>query len=258
MRVVLHTFLLLTWTLVPAIAAAQTPPATPTPPPPPAAEPPPPPPRLERKAELSLVATGGNTDTQTLGVGASLAWRPAPWTTEAKVAFVRAETNDVETARSLTAELREARSINERLDAFGRVSYLSNEFSGINARTGVDGGIAYHLLRGPVHTFRVDAGLGYLHEERTTGEDLSFPLLNLGSGYRWRIAPTADLTEAILFTASLEDAANRRFSNAFALTAALTRLLSLKLSHEYRFVNTPPAGFRKNDTLLTMALVAAF
>ena len=33
-----------------------------------------PPPRWERKAELSLVATGGNTDTQTIGAGASINW----------------------------------------------------------------------------------------------------------------------------------------------------------------------------------------
>ena len=35
----------------------------------------PPPPRWERTGELSLVATGGNTDTQTIGAGAGVVWR---------------------------------------------------------------------------------------------------------------------------------------------------------------------------------------
>ena len=241
--------ILLVSSLSPVSLGAQTPPAPSTPPPPPL---------WERKAELSLVATNGNTDTQTIGAGASLVWRPAPWTTEAKVAFVRSEANDELTARSLSADFREGRTLTERVDVFGRLGYLSNEFAGIDARTSVDGGIAYKLLTGPVHTLRVDTGLGYSHESRTTGDDLSFVLANFGSAYKWQISPTADLTEAAILTFSLEDSADRRFSNAFALTAALTRLLSLKLSHELKFTNAPVPGFEKTDTQLSAALVVSF
>ena len=228
-------------------AAAQTPPASTAPPP-----------LWERKAELSLVATGGNSDTQTIGAGASLAWRPAPWTTEAKIAFVRSEADDKLTAKSLAGDFRQARALTPRVDAFGRLGYLSNEFAGVDARTSVDGGLAYKLLTGPLHTLRVDAGLGYSHEARTTGDDLSFVLANFGSAYKWQLSPTADITESALFTLSLEDAADRRFSNTFALTAALTRLFSLKLSHELKFVNAPVPVFEKTDTQLSVALVASF
>jgi putative salt-induced outer membrane protein len=250
MRFVCHLpalIMMCTATVVPA--GAQTPPAK---------EPPGPPPLWERKAELSVVATGGNTDTQTIGAGGSLVWRPAPWTTEAKVAYVRSEANDILTARSLAADFRQARAISPRLDGFGRVGYLANEFAGIDARTSVDGGVAYKLLLGPVHTLRVDAGLGYSHESRTTGIDVSFPLANFGSAYKWQISPTADLTESPLFTLSLEDADDRRFSNTIALTAALTRVLSLKLSHELKFTNRPVPTFEKTDTQLSMALVMSF
>jgi putative salt-induced outer membrane protein len=247
MRVVCPVFCVFVCGLTAVPASAQTPPAADTPPP-----------RWERKAELSLVATGGNTDTQTVGAGASLVWRPSPWTTEAKVAFVRSEANDELTARSFAADLRQARAITERVDAFGRFGYLSNEFAGIDARSTIDGGIAYKLLTGPVHTLRVDGGLGYSREARITGEDLAFPLANFGSAYKWQISRTADLTEAVLFTQSLDEGEDRRFSNAFALTAALTRLLSLKLSHELKFVNVPVVPFEKTDTLLSMALVMSF
>ena len=249
MRFGFAPFLVLICAFIAAPAAAQTPPATETPGPPP---------RWERKAELSFVGTGGNTDTQTLGAGASMVWRPNPWTTEAKIAFVRSETDDLLTAESLTADLRQARSITERLDAFSRYGFLANEFSGIDARNSIDGGLAYKLLMGPVHTLRVDGGLGYSHESRTTGVELAFVLANFGSAYKWQISPTADLTEAVLFTQSLEEGEDRRFSNTFALTAALTRMFSLKLSHELKFNNAPVPGFEKTDTQLSMALVASF
>lgn len=222
---------------------------------PPAAEPPP---RWERKAEVSLVATTGNSDTQTAGLGASMVWRPGVWSTEAKAAFVRSEAADVETARSFSADVRQGRSLTPRVDVFGRFGFLSNEFAGIDARSTIDGGVGYKLLLGPVHTLRVDAGLGYSHENRVTGDDLSFALANFGGGYKWQISRTADLAEAALLTTSLEDGEDWRFGNTLALTAAITSVFSLKVSHETKHVNTPVPGFEKTDTLTSVALVAKF
>ena len=229
-----------------AISSAQAPPA---------AEPPP---RWERKAEASLVAASGNSDTQTVGLGASMVWRPGVWSTEAKAAFVRSEASNVETARSFSADLRQGRSLTPRVDVFGRFGFLSNEFAGVDARSTIDGGAGYKLLLGPVHTLRVDAGLGYSHENRVTGDELSFALANFGSGYKWQISRTADLTEAALLTTSLEEGEDWRFGNALALTAAITSVFSLKASHEVKHVNAPVPGYEKTDTLISVALVAKF
>jgi putative salt-induced outer membrane protein YdiY len=233
--------------LMPAFALAQTPPAAPGPPP-----------RWERKAELSLVSTGGNTDTETLGAGASLVFRPGTWTTEARTAFVRSATADVETARSFLADFRESRALTQRLEIFGRYGYLSDRFAGFDHRSTVDGGAGYKLLLGPVHALRVDAGLGYSHEARIDAEDQSFPLANFGTAYKWQISPTADLTDAAIFTASLEDGDAWRFRNALALTATITRVLSLKLSHDLKFNNSPVPTFEKADRITSIAVVARF
>lgn len=222
---------------------------------PPAAEPPP---RWERKAEVSLVATSGNSDTQTAGLGASVVWRPGVWTTEAKAAFVRSETSNVETARSFAADFREGRSLSPRVDVFGRFAFLSNEFAGIDARSTIDGGVGYKLLLGPVHMLRVDGGLGYSHENRVTGDDLSFPLANFGGAYKWQISKTADFTESALLTASLDEGEDWRFANGLALTAAITSVFSLKASHAVQHVNAPVPGFEKTDTVMSLALVAKF
>ena len=235
--------------LCPVLAGAQTPPA---------AGAPPPPPRWERKAELSLVSTGGNTDTQTLGLGASVIFRPGKWTTEARTAFVQSETDDIETAKSLVADFREAFAVTPRVEVFGRYGYLADEFAGIDHRSTIDGGVGYKVLVGPVHTLRLDAGLGYSHESRLVGDDLSFALANFGAGYKWQISKTADLTDSAIFTASFDDGDAWRFGNAFALTALLTQVFSLKLSHDVKVNNSPVEGFEKTDRLTSVALVAKF
>ena len=234
--------------LGPTFALAQAPPAAPAPPPP----------RWERKAETSFVSTGGNTDTQSLGLGASVVFRAAPWTTESRIAFVRNEADDVETARSFTADLREARALSDRVEVFGRYGYLRDPFAGIDHRNTIDGGLGYKLLMGPVHTLRVDAGLGYTHEGRVTGDAQSFALVNLGSAYKWQISQSADITDSAVFTQSLEEHDAWRFNNAVAISAAITKVLSLKLSHDIKFNNSPVPGFEKTDRITSAAIVAKF
>ena len=223
-------------------------------PPPPKVEPPPP--RREGTAELSLVSTGGNSETQSLGLGSSFIWRPDPWTTHARISFVRSEAEGVETARALTAWVRQGRTLTPKLDVFGRVEYLENEFAGIDNRVTVDGGFGYKFVDTGRHLVRADAGLGYAHESRLVGDDLSTALLNLAGLYRWKFNDTASIENGSLFSSSFDDGDDWRFRNAFAVTATMTRLLSLKVAHELKFVNAPVQGFEKTDRLLSAAIVA--
>jgi putative salt-induced outer membrane protein YdiY len=109
-----------------------------------------------------------------------------------------------------------------------------------------------------VHALRVDAGLGYTREARTVGDDASFAVANFGSTYKWQISKTADLSDAALLTASLSSGDQWRFGNALALTAAITRVLSLKLAHDVKFNNAPVTGFEKTDRITSAAVVARF
>ena len=134
----------------------------------------PPPPRWERTGELSLVATGGNTDTQTLGAGAGLIWRPGVWTTRARAVYVRSATNDALTAESLLAELRQARRLTPRAEIFARAEYLVDRFAGVNDRLTVDGGFGWRFIDRAPHTLNLDGSFGATHESRLTGRDLTF------------------------------------------------------------------------------------
>jgi putative salt-induced outer membrane protein YdiY len=46
--------------------------------------------------------------------------------------------------------------------------------------------------------------------------------------------------------------------NVVALTARLTQVLSLKVTHTFRMANQPPPGFEKVDTISVVAFVAKF
>lgn len=218
----------------------------------------PPPPRWERTAELSLVATSGNTDTQTLGAAGAFIFRPGAWTTNGRAAYVRSATGNVDTAESLVAELRQARALSPRADVYGRGAYLRDRFAGIAHRTTIDAGFGWRAFDEAPHSLKLDAGAGATHEARLAGGSQTFGVGTLGALYRLRLSDTSELANQLLFTADLGDAPNWRLQNGLALTVTMTRVFSVKVSHELKRVNRPVPGFRPTDTILSAALVASF
>jgi putative salt-induced outer membrane protein len=222
------------------------------------AAPPPPPPTQEATAELAFVGTTGNSSTNTFSVAGEHIARPTSWVIKNRAAFLRNESEDVLTAESFLYAFRAERTINERLSAFGEYAYFTDEFAGIDHRNSLLGGLAYKLVNTAAHQLTADAGLGYLNEQRLTGDDVSSATYGFGSLYKWTISPTATLEDEARLTGVFEMADDWRFLHVISLTSQLTELLSLKVSNTVRYLHLPPAGFRGTDTTTSIALVAKF
>ena len=207
---------------------------------------------------MSFVGTSGNASTKALGVGGEYIVRAAPWEFKGKVAYLRNESEGDLKAESFAALFRSTRTLTERLSLFGQYAYLHDLFAGVQSRNVVDGGVTYKLWRRKPHQLDVDAGLGYAHENRSVGEDLSTAQALLAAHYKFALSETAEITDDLGFTFSLSDSSDWRTANVAALTAKLTTLLSLKLSNSIRYVNSPVPGFKTTDSITSVALVAKF
>jgi putative salt-induced outer membrane protein len=232
--------------LTPLVASAQP------------AEPPPPPPKHEGSVEFAFVGTTGNASTQTLGLGGESIYRPAPWLWKNKAAFVRSKAESELKAQSLLFLSRAERSIRPRLAGFGEYGYFRDSFAGISHRNSVAGGLTFKLIETAAHLLSIDGALGYLHESRSVGEDVSTATYGTGTSYRWKLSETATVTDDLRFTGTLSEGEDWRVLQAAAVTARLTGLLSLKLSNTISFVNLPVPGFKSTDTNTSIALVAKF
>jgi putative salt-induced outer membrane protein YdiY len=218
----------------------------------------PPPPRWERSAELSMVATGGNTETQTIGAGMAVTWRPGVWTTRSRASFVRSVTDDELTAESLVSEIRQSRTLTPRADVFARAEYLVNRFAGIGDRITAEGGFGWLLLQRPAHSIKIDGGAGLTHESRLAGESLTFASATVTSLYKWQLSATTTVNEEATLSTDVAEPANWRVQNGLNLSHNLTRILTVRISHELKHVNRPVPGFRKTDTVVSAALVTKF
>jgi putative salt-induced outer membrane protein YdiY len=171
---------------------------------------------------------------------------------------VRNESESELKAESVALTTKAARTLTPRTSAFGRYAYLHDRFAGIESRNGVEGGLAYAAIDRVPHRLVVDGGLGYAHESRVVGSNLSTATLPAGALYTLKISDTAKVTDDGRFVLSLSDSDDWRFANVASVEAKIATVLSLKLSNTVRFVNAPVPGFEKTDTITAIALVARF
>lgn len=224
----------------------------------PAPDPKQPPPRKEGTVDFAFVSTTGNSDTQSLGLGATYIYRPELWELKWKTGFIRNETDDELSAESFMFLFRADRKLGERLSVFGSYDYLRDRFAGIANRHTLAGGVSYLLIDAAPHRLQVDGGLGYTNEDRLDGDDISTAIGLLGMAYDLKISETAEFSDDMRFDFSLSDGDDWRWENMAAISAKLTSIFSLKLSNTIRYMNAPPVGFDSTDTITAVALVAKF
>ena len=209
-------------------------------------------------AEVSLVATSGNSDTRTLGLGGEVGYAPGGWSWLARLSYVESESDDLLKARSQSVVADASRAFSSLFEVYGQGGYLQDRFAGIERRLTVEGGLAYRVGVQAPHALRFRGGFGFTRETRSAGRDLLLPTANLSARYRWTITRTSSLTSEATIVADLNSGDDRRLTNELAAAAALSTRLSLKVSHKLSYLNAPVPGFEKTDTILSTALVANF
>ena len=234
--------------LSPALAFAQAAPPAPAPPPS----------VLEGSLAFAYLGTTGNASTQTIGLSGEVILRPDLWVVRNKAAFVRNESDGALTVESFTYLFRADGVLSTRSSAFGEYTYFRDEFAGVEHRNALIGGVSYTVVDRASHALSVDGGLGHVNEHRLVGPDVSSGTYAFGGRYRWKVSPTAELSEDSRLTGTFAAAGDWRVDNVVSIAARLTSLFSLKVSNTIRYANIPVPGFKKTDTNTAVALVATF
>ena len=218
--------------------------------------PPPPPPRVEASAQFTFLDTNGNAQTRSLGTGGDLVWRPGAWTHSAKAAFTQNETDGAVSARSITGLFRSSRKLRERLSVYGQYDYLRDEFAGVEQRHVAEAGVSFQAMAAGRQSLRVDGAVGYLHEARPRVDPLDSGTLTTAAAYIFAFSKTSEFKYEPRYLLTLADTGAWKFDQDASLTASITSIMALKLSHTIRYSADPPLGFKNTDRIMAISLVA--
>jgi putative salt-induced outer membrane protein YdiY len=154
-----------------------------------------PPPDHETSAELSFVGTGGNSSTETIGVGGSRFDRVDGWLITSKAAYVRNNSDGVLKAESIALAFQGAKILTPKLSVFGKYGFLHDRFAGIESRNTIAIGEAYILIDNKKNKFTVDGAFGYASEERTISATTKTATWDMGLLYDLKLSDNAEITD---------------------------------------------------------------
>ena len=211
---------------------------------------------LSGEGQLGYVATRGNSETETLKIGANLAYNSASWRYSGFVNVIKASENQVDTTNRLELGLKADYKVSERSYWFGSARYEIDQFSQFDFQSTLAAGFGRKLMINDAHLLEGEVGLGYrLADIRDTAEAADEVIVRGALKYRWKINDTAALTNKTLIEAGSE---NTFASNIVALETKISSGFGLNVSYELRHNTEVSEPTKNSDFLTTVSLVYSF
>lgn len=215
----------------------------------------------ESATELSYVSTGGNAQSSTFGLKASLTGAGAPNGFKIEVGGIRASADKktrratgspgdfvvTETSQSeLTASSYFARGRYDRtLDgafAFTGIGWERNRFAGVENRYSAVAGLGRTWIDGETGRVKTDLGVTYTVQkdvEPAPGADESFAGARLTIDATRTLTETADFASTLIADQNLEQQGDFRADWTNSVTASISEGLALKTSLQLLYDNEP-------------------
>ena len=145
---------------------------------------------------LSLLATTGNSDTDSLGVEFGLKRVPDPGGSRSGPS-TSARPRTASRTPSGTLRACAARGPWTTAGRVRRGEWGADTFAGFDLRGILEGGATYKLLTGTVHALAVDGGLTWTKLNPVSGSNRSFVGGIVGAAYQWTLSKTSAFTEQL-------------------------------------------------------------
>lgn len=215
--------------------------------------------RWKNTAELSFVSANGNSKTQTTSAKDAFTYDFSDRTKgEFEAGGLGARADGRVTAEQYFAQEKVGFKLTDRTYVFERYRWDRNLIAGVIHRHDFSAGLGREIRKTPKDLWIGELAPGYLIEERLNDRRKSYSSARAYTKYTRDLSATAKFSQDADYTISLKDARDARCGTETALIAALSTSLSVKNSFIWRHDSRPPLGKRKDDTILSVSLLASF
>jgi putative salt-induced outer membrane protein YdiY len=210
-------------------------------------------------AELSYVQTSGNSKTATTAAKNLFNYDWEKAALELAGGGLGTKSRDTVTAEQYGASEKVSFKLAGKNYAFQKTGWNKDRFAGIKDRWDLGLGLGRHILEKGNDSLFAEVGGGYIFEDRLPGaENKSFGTYRGYAKYIRTLSPTANASQDLEYLGNLKDSKGYRMNAETALVASISTHFSLKASHTWKFVNSPSAGFKKTDTMNSMAIIVNY
>lgn len=209
--------------------------------------------------ELSFVSANGNSKTQTTSAKDAFSYDVDALTKlDLEAGGLGARSEGKVTAEQYYAFEKVSRKFTDRDYVFEKYRWDRNQLGGVLHRHDLSVGVGRELWKTAKDLWIGEAAPGYVNEERYADARRSYASARAYTKYERELSATAKFSQDLEYVVSLRDSRDSRTNTETALTAALTTSLSVKNSFVWKHDSRPAPGKRKDDTILSVALIASF
>ena len=207
------------------------------------------------EAELGLLTTSGNTDTQSLNAKLAVEYQKSEWTHLFRAETLRAEDSGAKTADRKMLFYRARYQLAHANFLFGSLRYDDDPFAGYDRRTTEVVGYGHQILREETLKWDVEAGLGGRQTEYTDATSSSEGIVRLATNFEWRFTDTSTFKQEVFVEHGSENTLTEATSD---LKVKINSALAMKLSYKVRDNSDVPVGIEHTDTETAVTLVYDF
>lgn len=207
------------------------------------------------EAELGLVSTTGNTETESFILRARVINTRDKWTHTVRGEALHKTDGDTVTAEKYFLSGKTQYFFRDRSYLYGLVTYDDDRFSGFDYQlTGV---LGYGRVVWKTETVQLDleAGAGGRRSQPDTGETIDEAVAQVAGNFEWKVSKNATFIQELSSDIGEEGTITRSLT---ALTAKVNSYLSSRIAYQVKYTSEVPPGIEKTDTELTFTLVAKY
>lgn len=206
-------------------------------------------------ADLSLVVTGGNSETVNVSLSDQFTYTWFSSELALKASALRTQTTSrtltnvagavrVDEARSTTAEAYRAEAryrhtIRRGFTWYAGAGWERDRFAGIDGRSSLDAGLGYRFLGTDLQTLRAEMGTSVTAENRVGGDASSYAGIRVFVGYQRALSPTSKVHHDLEVLENLDVVEDWRAQSVTSVTASLTSAFALKMSYTLKYDHRP-------------------
>jgi putative salt-induced outer membrane protein len=218
------------------------------------------------KAELGVMMSDGNTESQSANTKLDLTHEGARWRNNFYVAALYGENSEIANAERYELRYQADWKITDRFSWFIGLRGEQDRFSGFAYQATVSTGATYKFIDSPTTRFDGSLGAGYRRLQpqvliqtdagevldRIEGEEESDPVATLGSNFEHSFTENTKITNKFLSELGSE---NTSVQDDLALQVSMNDVLALAVGIGVRYNSDPPPLSESTDTLFTVNLV---
>lgn len=213
---------------------------------------------LKNETEVSLIKTGGNSDTETYGLKSKGEYNFGKHVIALAGYYNFSQTDSITSKENWSLGAKYDQVFLEKLGVYLGEVVEGDRFKGISRRYNTDLGLSYVFIKNDKSNFKAETGYRYTIDKNTLGIKENYSKLRLFAEYDRQLTSTLKFKYWFEFLPNISESEAYSLSMEPSAEVVLAKELFFKVSYEWKYENLPLAGKAKADYAIKTSLLATF